>query len=573
MFTTHFIPRPLRGAYAERSPDERVLRRIPLAPLATKAIARLQLHKVNSIIRHVLEHEETFYGLSMDKLRCEIAATRSALRSEGMTRAVVGRCIALHREAFTRLESRHPPISHALATLELLRGRAVEVDDPSARRFAVLAASSIAALAGVPVHVISTTDDDAKRNANDAEELCSITGVRIGTIRSGLCATERRAAYAQDITFVAADEVALDSLRDQQLLGGSPSRLRLNLENVASSRPRERFLLLRGLHCAIIDGIDDVLLSANARPVQLHAPVASSSERPDSSANRQPLAVSSYPAFFTRYLQIAGVGSSLSQRVDELTASYNLSVVSVAGCKARVANVTERQGQRRIFRRDGDYWQALVDRVGSLCRAGNRPIVAMATVESLDELAARLATTHVPFQTLPMSRESQGTPSRKESELTSRCSSKTAAAILTTDTALSQVEVARLSQIGSGGSHLITTYCGGAATARRFFHRLPRTEQPIVHEEYLSCESELALAKLPWWCRLLERSPRLQRQLWVGRVLLWSAQKRSERLARAMRRRTARQSDLLQEQVKQTLAFSGTYTKPQTRPDPSIAKR
>ena len=84
---------------------------------------------------------------------------------------------------------------------------------------------------------------------------------------------ERRDAYACDITYCTNKELAFDYLRDRMVLG--QSRRRPALEDggaVRSTRRGRGSCVLRGLHFAIVDEADSVLIDEARTPLIISGP-------------------------------------------------------------------------------------------------------------------------------------------------------------------------------------------------------------------------------------------------------------------------------------------------------------
>ncbi len=83
-------------------------------------------------------------------------------------------------------------------------------------------------------------------------------GLTVGSIKQGMTPEERRKAYAQDIVYVSNKEIVFDYLKDRLATGGMlQSRLRLRRLYSGGRTPP---ILLRGLHVAIVDEADSVLV-------------------------------------------------------------------------------------------------------------------------------------------------------------------------------------------------------------------------------------------------------------------------------------------------------------------------
>ena len=82
-----------------------------------------------------------------------------------------------------------------------------------------------------------------------------------------------------DVTYVSNKELAFDYLRDRLVLGHHGSRIDLQLERLAGRDPRSRRLILRGLHFAIVDEADSVLVDEARTPLIISAEGEPGAER------------------------------------------------------------------------------------------------------------------------------------------------------------------------------------------------------------------------------------------------------------------------------------------------------
>ena len=116
------------------------------------------------------------------------------------------------------------------------------------------------ALAGKGVHVVTVNDYLAKRDATWMSILYEALGLTIGTIVHGLSHAERKEAYAADVTYGTNNEFGFDYLRD----------------NMATSIDRQ---VQRGLHYAIVDEVDSILVDEARTPLIISQPADESTEK------------------------------------------------------------------------------------------------------------------------------------------------------------------------------------------------------------------------------------------------------------------------------------------------------
>jgi len=113
------------------------------------------------------------------------------------------------------------------------------------------------ALEGKGVHVVTVNDYLAKRDSQWMGLLYKALGLSVGCIVHGLSTDQRREAYAADVTYGTNNEFGFDYLRD----------------NMASSLKRQ---VQRGLHYAIVDEVDSILIDEARTPLIISQPAAES---------------------------------------------------------------------------------------------------------------------------------------------------------------------------------------------------------------------------------------------------------------------------------------------------------
>src|SRR6185369_13526838 len=70
------------------------------------------------------------------------------------------------------------------------------------------------ALEGKGVHIVTTNDYLAERDAKEMGKLYNFLGLSVGHVSSEMTNEDRRRAYAGDITYVSNQEIGFDYLRD-----------------------------------------------------------------------------------------------------------------------------------------------------------------------------------------------------------------------------------------------------------------------------------------------------------------------------------------------------------------------
>jgi preprotein translocase subunit SecA len=191
----------------------------------------------------------------------------------------VARAFALVREAAERTVGlRHFDVQ-LIGGWILLGGMVAEMDAGEGKTLVATLPACTAALGGIPVHVITVNDYLATRDAAWMGPIYQALGLTVGVITHGMPHDARRAAYACDVTYATNKEVAFDYLRDRIVLGGRPSRIHLQLEQLYGEGARVHRLLHRGLHYAIVDEADSVLIDEARTPLIISGGTGDSREQ------------------------------------------------------------------------------------------------------------------------------------------------------------------------------------------------------------------------------------------------------------------------------------------------------
>ncbi len=104
------------------------------------------------------------------------------------------------------------------------------------------------ALAGQGVHVVTVNEYLATRDAEWMGAVYKFLGLTVGVSLNAMTPQQKREAYACDITYVTNNELGFDYLRDNMAI-------------------YEKDLVLRGLHYAIIDEVDSILIDEARTPL------------------------------------------------------------------------------------------------------------------------------------------------------------------------------------------------------------------------------------------------------------------------------------------------------------------
>jgi preprotein translocase subunit SecA len=220
-------------------------------------------HFVNEVNRQC----EALDGLGDLELRLRIRDLRQRLYSEGLKDELVAQSFALVREFATkRLGMRHHDVQ-LYGGWVMLNGMIAEMETGEGKTMTATLPACTAALAGIPVHIVTVNDFLVSRDAKWMGPVYQAMGLTVGTITEDMDLEQRREAYACDITYCTNKQLVFDYLKDRLLLGQDNRRLHMQLEGLYKEHPRTSRLLMRGLCFAIVDEADSVLVDEARTPL------------------------------------------------------------------------------------------------------------------------------------------------------------------------------------------------------------------------------------------------------------------------------------------------------------------
>jgi preprotein translocase subunit SecA len=262
------IPRAA-APYAQREDEResRLDRELLRAAAWLKRPFARGLRRADAVAASAEREQAAADGLTDGKLRAAADELRSALLRDGFAPDIVGRSFALVRAAAQRTVGlTHYPVQ-LLGGSVMLDGMLAEMETGEGKTLTATLPAATVALAGVPVLVVTVNDYLAERDAEWMRPVYGALGLTVGVARQGQQPAERRAAYAADICYCTNKDLGFDFLRDGLALGARCGRERLLLEKMLGRGDRAGRLLLRGLHFAIVDEADSVLVDEARTPL------------------------------------------------------------------------------------------------------------------------------------------------------------------------------------------------------------------------------------------------------------------------------------------------------------------
>ena len=193
---------------------------------------------------------------------------RTRFARAGLQPATIDAAAACAVEAARRTLGRSAYDGQVQAAIAMNDNVLVEMATGEGKSLATALAATVAALAGIPVHVLTANDYLVARDAETFAPLFQRLGLTVATVLADTSTPMRRAAYASTIVYTTAREVAFDYLRDRLSHPGC-GRDGLLVERLSAAGSLQGGPVLRGLCLAIIDEADSILIDEAQMPLVL----------------------------------------------------------------------------------------------------------------------------------------------------------------------------------------------------------------------------------------------------------------------------------------------------------------
>lgn len=207
-----------------------------------------ELRRINPQVDAVMALQEEMRQKTDAELRERTDHFKRQLAEGGALDDVLVDAYATVREAARRVLHMEHFRVQVVGGIILHQGRIAEMKTGEGKTLVATLPSYLNALEGKGVHIVTVNDYLASRDADWMGKVHEFLGLSVGCILNSMNSDERRAAYACDITYVTNNELGFDYLRD----------------NMAIYKNQ---LVQRGLHYAIIDEIDSILIDEARTPL------------------------------------------------------------------------------------------------------------------------------------------------------------------------------------------------------------------------------------------------------------------------------------------------------------------
>ena len=207
-----------------------------------------ELKRIYPIVDRIEALGPEMEALSDEELRGKTKEFKERLKEGETLDDILPEAYAVVREgAYRSLGMRHYRVQ-LIGGIILHQGRIAEMRTGEGKTLVSTLPAYLNALDGKGVHIVTVNDYLAKRDAEWMGKVHEFLGLKVGVVLNEMNNDERREAYNCDITYVTNNELGFDYLRDNMVI-------------------YKEQLVQRGLHYAVIDEVDSVLIDEARTPL------------------------------------------------------------------------------------------------------------------------------------------------------------------------------------------------------------------------------------------------------------------------------------------------------------------
>ena len=207
-----------------------------------------ELKRIAPIADKVESYREEYGKLTDEQLKAKTKEFKERLAKGETLDDILPEAYATVREAGKRVLGMEHYRVQIIGGIILHQGRIAEMRTGEGKTLVSTLPAYLNALEGKGVHVVTVNDYLAKRDAEWMGQVHEFLGLKVGVVLNSMTSEERQEAYKCDITYVTNNELGFDYLRDNMVI-------------------YKEQLVLRGLHYAIIDEVDSVLIDEARTPL------------------------------------------------------------------------------------------------------------------------------------------------------------------------------------------------------------------------------------------------------------------------------------------------------------------
>ena len=207
-----------------------------------------ELKRIYPLVDKVESYREAMGALSDEELKNKTKEYKERLENGETLDDLLPEAYATVREAAKRVLGMEHYRVQIIGGIILHQGRIAEMKTGEGKTLVSTLPAYLNALEGKGVFIVTVNDYLAKRDSEWMGQVHEFLGLKVGVVLNEMTNDERRDAYNCDITYVTNNELGFDYLRDNMVI-------------------YKEQLVQRGLHFAIIDEVDSVLIDEARTPL------------------------------------------------------------------------------------------------------------------------------------------------------------------------------------------------------------------------------------------------------------------------------------------------------------------
>lgn len=222
----------------------------------------------NYILKKVKDYERVVIKFSTYNLANHIKQLRKRLHQHGLQDNLVAEAFATIREVSHRTLGKRHFDEQILGGWVIINGLLVEMETGQGKTLTATLPACTAALAGIPVHIVTANDYLAERDEELLRPLYQQMGLSSASVIDGMETEPRKAAYQCDIVHSTSQQITFDYLRDRMEMGDEIGKLEIQFKHLQNQHlHKPSAFLLRGLCFTIIDEADSLLVDEAKTPL------------------------------------------------------------------------------------------------------------------------------------------------------------------------------------------------------------------------------------------------------------------------------------------------------------------
>ena len=207
-----------------------------------------ELKRIYPIVDKIESYQDAMRALTDEQLKDKTKEFKKRLQDGETLDDLLPEAFATVREAAKRVLNMEHYRVQLIGGIILSQGRIAEMRTGEGKTLVSTLPAYLNALEGKGVYIVTVTDYLAKRDAEWMGKVHEFLGLTVGVVLNSMDNDERREAYNCDITYITNNELGFDYLRDNMVI-------------------YKEQLVQRGLHYAIIDEVDSVLIDEARTPL------------------------------------------------------------------------------------------------------------------------------------------------------------------------------------------------------------------------------------------------------------------------------------------------------------------